>query len=376
MSRTAAIDVGVADGSEHPLLVDRLTQTADRRHLVIRSSRGKRSARSYDKKAWFSMAIGVRNKGFTSILIPLLLVTINAAVFTWYSTQAATVDVCNYLEQGKSAFGMVLSALAFLLVFRLNRASVRHYEARQLCGWMMIHCRDVAMAANATLGRAQPEIRDRLCEIVVAYPVAFMLHMWGRSTKEADDQAFARLLHGVFRDRATFAAIQEATHRPLALIELAEVVIHDAIWQDDPATAAKSDGASLGSHYRRKCVYQQLLHSIRGLGAPLGGCERIQGTPLPYIYVAHLRSFLLTVLAAVPVVYSCEWLWATLPLSLLISLALLGLEAASIECEQPFSSQPTKNHHDLERFAELVSTEVRDMLDRARARERRQQSSC
>ena len=85
-------------------------------------------------------------------------------------------------------------------------------------------------------------------------------------------------------------------------------MIHDAIWQDDPRTAAKSDGASLGSHYRRKCVYQQLLHSIRGLGAPLGGCERIQGTPLPYIYVAHLRSFLLTVLAAAPVVYSCEWL--------------------------------------------------------------------
>ena len=92
--------------------------------------------------------------------------------------------------------------------------------------------------------------------------------------------------------------------------------------------------------------------------------------------VAHLRSFLLTVLSAVPVVYSCEWLWATLPLSLLIAMALLGLEAASIECEQPFSSQPTKNHHDLERFSELVSTEVRDMLDRARLREGRQQSSC
>ena len=33
--------------------------------------------------------------------------------------------------------------------------------------------------------------------------------------------------------------------------------------------------------------------SISGLGVPLDGCERIQGTPLPFVYVAHLRSFLL-----------------------------------------------------------------------------------
>ena len=108
-----------------------------------------------------------------------------------------------------------------------------------------------------------------------------------------------------------------------------------------------------------------MLRSVRGLGVPLGGCERIQGTPLPFVYVAHLRSFLLVVLCGVPIVYGCEWRWATIPLALLIALALLGIEAASVECERPFDEKPSKNHHDLERFAELISTEVLDMLKRS-----------
>ena len=86
------------------------------------------------------------------------------------------------------------------------------------------------------------------------------------------------------------------------------------------------------------------------------------------MYVAHLRSMLLLVLCTIPIVYGCDWRWATIPLTLLIAFALLGLEAASVECERPFSPAPTKNHHDLERFAELISREVLDMLDRARLR--------
>ena len=53
---------------------------------------------------------------------------------------------------------------------------------------------------------------------------------------------------------------------------------------------------------------------------------------------------------------------------MLVALALLGIEAASVECERPFSSNPSKNHHDLERFAVLLSTEVSHMLRRAEAR--------
>ena len=116
-------------------------------------------------------------------------------------------------------------------------------------------------------------------------------------------------------------------------------------------------------------LYASLLHSAKGLGQPLGGCERIQGTPLPFAYVAHLRTFLLIALCGVPVVYGCKWQWATMVLAPLVAFALLGIEAASVECERPFHAAPSKNHHDVERFAELISTEVGDMLGRQAAKE-------
>ena len=84
--------------------------------------------------------------------MPLLLVGLVATGFTFYvifgedGDPSTPSDACEDLGQYRTAFSLVLSALSFLLVFRLNRAAVRHYEGRQLCGWMMIHSRDIAMS--------------------------------------------------------------------------------------------------------------------------------------------------------------------------------------------------------------------------------------
>lgn len=346
--------------SERASLLERLTATAEARHKAIRASRPDSAVRRYEPNAWLSMLVAFRNRRLDVIAVPLLVIGLVACAVTPMVVISASSDVvCPSLEAGRFAFQLVLSALAFLLVFRLNRAALRHYEARQLCGWIMIHCRDLAMSSNAALGKRHPETRDALCEVAVAFPIAFMLHMWGDHASRAT--AFETMTDGVIADPATRLAIIMAAHRPLALIQYAQAILHDAIFsaQADATTSAPSDGPS--GH-----MYRMLLDSIRGMGVPLGGCERIQGTPLPFVYVAHLRSFLLVVLCAVPVVYGCEWRWATLPLSLGISFGLLGIEAASVECERPFSPMPSKNHHDVERFAELISTEVRDMLGRQR----------
>ena len=272
--------------------------------------------------------------------------------------------------------------------------------------------RDIALSSNAALGAAYPEARDQLCEVAVAFPIAFMLHMWGGAAP-GRAEAFEAMVDGVFAQSATRVAIAGAAHRPLALIQHGESVLHDLIfggtagkgmsnaplqaqlyeqvrahgssghgssghWSGSGMRAHWSGGLGAAPHppgTQRSAVSEsllrvlgQLLRSIQGLGVPLGGCERIQGTPLPFVYVAHLRTFLLIVLWAVPIVYACEWGWATFPLSLLVAIALLGIEAASIECERPFSAKPSKNHHDVERFCELLSNEVRDMLTRSRLR--------
>lgn len=234
------------------------------------------------------------------------------------------------------------------------------------------------------LSRASPATRDRLCEVAVAFPVAFMLHLWGDTEESAEGGAqgdkrdkrsyysrgyydhrgrearFEAMVEGVFAEATTLATIAKARHRPLALIEHAVSAIYEALGPGgtDVQRASPLEAA----------VFQRLLNAAQGLGVPLSGCERIQGTPLPYVYVAHMRSFLVLVLCAVPFLFACHWQWATIPLSICVAFAFLGIEAASVECERPFSDHPSKNHHDLERFAVLLSTEVSQMLLRAEAR--------
>ena len=176
------LDAGIQAGAQAPLtLADRLDRTSDARHGAIGATRNKRNGRAYNSSDWLTLLFSVRNRGLFHLWQPMLLVAICACGFTPVAVLYAHEATCEKLEAATSAFSLVLTALAFMLVFRLNRSATRHYEARQLCGWMMIHARDVALSATATLSRVSPATRDRLCEVAVAFPVAFMLHLRGHA---------------------------------------------------------------------------------------------------------------------------------------------------------------------------------------------------
>ena len=88
--------------------------------------------------------------------------------------------------------------------------------------------------------------------------------------------------------------------------------------------------------------------------------ERINATPLPFIYVAHLRIFILVYLFFLPLVLVETWGWLTVAVIAVISWALLGVEAASCECERPFKCRD--NHLHLERFCQVVANDIRQLI--------------
>ena len=91
-----------------------------------------------------------------------------------------------------------------------------------------------------------------------------------------------------------------------------------------------------------------------------GAMERINGTPLPFVYVAHLRTFLLLYLGIFFTETIARYSWAALPPLLAGSWALLGLEAAAVACERPF--RRCANHLLLGRFACVVARHVAQTL--------------
>lgn len=64
-------------------------------------------------------------------------------------------------------------------------------------------------------------------------------------------------------------------------------------------------------------------------------CWRILRTPMPFAYLAHLRSFLVLWLAFLPWVFAASYGWYTALLCGLICYGILGIEEAAVEVEQP-----------------------------------------
>ena len=55
----------------------------------------------------------------------------------------------------------------------------------------------------------QPVTRDRLCEVAVAFPIVFMLHLWGEPDRRTD--TCVRMLDGVLDD-ATMQMVKRTGH--------------------------------------------------------------------------------------------------------------------------------------------------------------------
>ena len=108
-----------------------------------------------------------------------------------------------------------------------------------------------------------------------------------------------------------------------------------------------------------------LMHSARGhldvFVDVAGAMERIKATRLPIVYVAHLRTFLLVYILSMPFVYVSLWGIGVVPATAIIAFALLGIEGAATECENPFSAKRT-NHLGMDGFCENVIADLGAML--------------
>merc|ERR550514_805002 len=100
--------------------------------------------------------------------------------------------------------------------------------------------------------------------------------------------------------------------------------------------------------------------SLRVLTAMHGECERL-ALPMPFIYVVHLRSFLLFYLLTLPLVLNPALGW---PVALIVlavsSYGILGLENAAVQMENPFGTD--SNDLPLDDFCNDIQLELREVI--------------
>lgn len=277
----------------------------------------------YDPHRWRSHFFDVRGSLVREIAYRVglcALVACAVAIAHHYHAHIAISD---------KPHALVGPALGLLLVFRTNTANDRFWEGRRLWGGIVNTSRNLRRKASALL---DGDSARQLTEWTIAWFWAARAHLVAeRSLGPSPD------LPADARERAL-----AASHVPVHVAAQLTALIADA----------RRRGALTD-------VQQQMLDAdVQALVEHLGGCERIDQTPLPYAYAVHLRRALLLYCLTLPfalVSLFGEW---TVLASSIVGYVLIGIEEIGTEIEGPFG----RRHNDLplDRICQRLEDNLRD----------------
>lgn len=228
--------------------------------------------------------------------------------------------------------------LSLLLVFRLNAAYDRYWEGRKLWGALVNSVRNltrgiaIEIQADSKLDRLEKEETIRL---VVAFAVAMKLHL----RREPVDKQLIALMSS-----SRSSTLQNTNHQPLKI----------AFWI----------GECLQDRYRRNFldVYQltTLQNLLNDLVNILGGCERILKTPTPLALPILLKQLLILYCLSLPIEMVDTLKWWTVPIIIVITLILFGIEEIGSELENPFGRD--SNDLPLDVICDGISNNAKELI--------------
>lgn len=280
------------------------------------------------------------------ILLPWCLVNLNAVVWTLVSERNVINRGDTNFTTYESIFGLILSsALSFLLVFRLNRSAERFWMARMAWGIIVAAAR-VMVGGILVHGRHNKTDRDEVIRWIAGFSVVLTHFMRGIREIRPDT------LLGILTEEE-IKELEKVGHPP---IRAAEIVRHhlNEVFRYDETTPI---GIAQGHSQRLDTIEKELNVTILQMGA----LERIRATPLPLVYVTHLRTFLLCFLFAMPYIWESDLGYATIPTVALTSFALLGLEGAAMEVEAPFLKD-RPNHLNMDAYCLLIISNITQQI--------------
>ena len=113
-------------------------------------------------------------------------------------------------------------------------------------------------------------------------------------------------------------------------------------------------------------IVRQLEEQLSRLVDAQGACEKIQKTPLPFVYVVMVKQLILAYLLTLPIVLCerCGW-WSPV-LMAVVSLGLFGMEEASVEIEDPFGTDD--NCLDMQSHILTIARDVGQLASNAKRR--------
>jgi len=259
---------------------------------------------------------------------------------------APLTDIIPGLILPLQPFSLSISALALLLTFRTNTSYARWNQARTAWGKIINDSRSIARM-GCTWGKSYKNITgdmvQRLGEAVLSFSRSVMNRTLPPQEDEENfrDYTYARLSDPDYADR-----LRNAKHRPTtALAEITNVLVDMEL---NPVHQVEVEA------------------TVTGLCDALGACERIFTSPVPTFYPRHTARFLALWLLALPTglyeAFGNSWNHiGVIPVTLVLSGFLLGIEELSTQMEEPFSILP------MEKMCEgSIRTSVMEQVERSK----------
>ena len=266
----------------------------------------------YRRTNWWSIVLSYNGTVLSSILGRVLILTLYAlAIQCFYEAgiernwivakSLGHIDAAGYTALG--------SLLGFLIVFRTNSSSNRFWEGRSHWGMMINSSRSLARFAQAYLTPA-----DELGSLIAGYVICFKQTLRGsRDIQEAE----------FYLPADVYLRAQQFGNPPTA------VVAAISNWFASRHRAGQIDS-------------QQVRHAedlIARMVDAQGGCEKIQKTPLPFVYAAMIKQLIILYLLTFPLVVCDGMGWWTPLFISVIAFGFFGIEEAGVEIEDPFGKE-------------------------------------
>lgn len=362
----------------------------------------------YDTYSFFSHILSLRGRNFSMLFSPLLLLLCWGAgwqlVFVYADTSN---EIQNNLASLDRLVLPILTPLSFLLTFRLGRAAVRFWDARRSVGIIIGLCRtNMAMVSVGVIspikhreaskillqtsvdesidGQAETQTRkvepqeedsiELMCQYarwLAVFPVAVNHHIRPQTRKGWNqDDLYKKYRYEIGtllsdsdaqkvimsnddeKGLPTLSGGTRMRDSPLVVLNRLHQLAYDIAY----CQTSSNDNTSSTHNANQAMLYQQITNQLKELTDAYGAMERIKNTPLPFAYAVHLRTFLLLYLFLWNMISVAEYGWVSIPFLFLLNWALLGIEAAAVECESPFEYR--ENHLTLGKVAVLISRNI------------------
>ncbi len=241
---------------------------------------------------------------FKRLWLYLTLMAVYAVGVTWVADQGISKQI--FKEASNAAY--ISAVFGLLLVVRTNSAYERWWEGRRLWGQLVNDSRNLALKAQAYCAVPAHE-KVKLGEQIVAFAYALKHHLRdSRPTKN---------LPGM----PPIEQIPKSYHLP------SQVALR--LYETVNSWRLKNQISEMGL-----LILDPHLKAFMDVS---GACERIKTTPLAVSYRAFMRQGIALNLVIMPWIVGPQLdIWISLPLILVASYFLVGLELIAEDIEDPF----------------------------------------